>query len=120
MGMEDILPRNGSGGHPKTLPFEMRFGEAQNSTLCQSCKVHRKAGFYVIWKDIAVLVCIQCTATAMMKYQDMYLKQEKIFQVDAEVPPEVMANIIAEVVSENKDVPENIVAKIARSAIEKI
>lgn len=117
MSMDDLIRRPQA---PKELPFEMRFGEAQNPTMCQSCKVDRRAGFYVIYKGYAVLVCIQCTATALMKYQDLHLKQEKIFQVDAEVPPEVMEQVVAEVVSENKDLPESIVARIARSAIEKI
>ena len=66
MGMDDLMRRPQA---PKELPFEMRFGEAQNPTMCQSCKVDRRAGFYVIYKGYAVLVCVQCTATAIMKYQ---------------------------------------------------
>lgn len=102
------------------LPFEIRFGESQNSVLCQSCKVQRRAGFFVIYKEYVVLVCLQCLASGIMKYQKTHIFSEPIFQVDAEVLPETMDRIVSELVEENKDLPEERVSKIARGAIEKI
>jgi hypothetical protein len=117
MGMDDLIRRPQP---PKELPFEIRLGEAQNSVLCQSCRIMKRAGIFVIYKSYTVLVCMQCLATGIVKYQDLHLGSEKVFQVDAEVPPELMERAVAQVIEENKDLPENIVAKIARSAIEKI
>lgn len=119
--MDDIIkPDFGGPKKLQQLPFEIRFGESQHPVMCQSCKTVRKAGFFVIYGQAVVLVCIQCTATAIMKYQETHLFGEKVFQVDAEVPPEVMSKVIEDVVKENPDLPEFQVAKIAKSAIEKI
>lgn len=120
--MDDILRPDFKNGNHQTqqLPFEIRFGESQHPILCQGCKGVKKAGFFVIYGKYVVLVCMQCTATAIMKYQDTHIMGERIFQVDAEVPPEVMSRVIEEVAKENRDLPEEKVSAIVKSAIEKI
>jgi hypothetical protein len=109
-------------GPPKGGPKfpEIRFGEAQAAIVCSNCKAPHRVGFWVIINQHAMLVCITCTAQAILKYQETHIGSQKVFQVDAEVPPEVMQKVIAEVIEENKDLPEERVAKIARTAIEKI
>lgn len=124
--MDNILKGNfgntsGLPGHRQVqLPFDIKFGEAQQSVLCQNCKTMRRAGFFVIWKNVVVLICVQCTAGAIMKYQDTHIGGEKIFQVDAEVPPDVVSKISEELVKENRDLPEDRVAKIVDEAIKRI
>ena len=120
--MDEILRPDFKGGSKgmQQLPFEIRFGESQNPIMCQGCKIVKKAGFFVIYGQYVILVCMQCTATAIMKYQQTHILGEKIFQVDAEVHPETMSKILEEVSKENPDLPEEKVARIVKSAIEKI
>jgi hypothetical protein len=118
--MDNILKPSFGGKKPQQLPFEIRFGESQNAVMCQGCKTLKKAGYWVIYGQYVVLVCMQCTAAAIMKYQETHILGEKIFQVDAEVPPEVLSRVIGEVTKENPDLPEEKVDRIVRSAIEKI
>ena len=110
-------PKPPTGG-PK-FP-EVRFGESQNSIVCSNCNVSRRVGFWIIVGQHAMLICINCTAQAVMKYQETHIGSQKVFEIDAEVPPEVLQKVITEVVRENSDLPEDRVAKIAQSAIEKI
>ena len=121
--MDEIL-RPKFGGMPGTkqvqLPFEIKFGEAAQAVLCQNCKTLKKAGFFVVWNNTAILICVQCNAGAIMKYQETHIFGEKIFQVDAEVPPEVVDKIKAELIEENKDLPESRVVKIVEEAIKRI
>ena len=119
--MDDILKPDFKG-QSKTvqLPFEIKFGEAQQAVMCQNCKNVRRAGFFVLWKNVVILICVQCTAGAIMKYQDTHIFGEKIFQVDAEVPPDVVSKITDELIQENKDLPEGRVAKIVDEAIKRI
>jgi hypothetical protein len=99
---------------------EVRFGESQNSIVCSNCKNTRRVGFWIIVGEHAMLICINCTAQAVLKYQETHIGSQKVFEVDAEISPEAMQKVVAEVVQENRDLPEERVAKIAQSAIEKI
>lgn len=118
MGIEGIIRPD--GGKRVSAPFEIRFGESSFPVVCSNCRIPQRAGFFVLWKDTAVLVCIRCTANAIVKYQETHLFASREVEIDARVPPETVSRVIEEVVRENPDLPEEKVAKIARSAIEKI
>lgn len=120
--MDNILRPNFGGGKKQGgegFP-DIRFGESQNLTKCSSCGVERRAGFWVIKGQVAILVCIQCTAMAILKYQDTHLGAEKVFQVDAEVPPEMLTRIVEKVTKEFPEIPEHTVARISKMAIDLI
>lgn len=117
--MDNVLRGNFGKPNPKPAPFDIRFGESQGAIHCSNCKRLEKVGFFVVWKSSAILVCIHCTGEAIMKYQSTHLFSKAV-EIDAEVPPEKMAQAIEAVAKENPDVPEEKVAKIVRSAIEKI
>lgn len=118
--MTDNILRPEFGQKAKTLPFEIRFGESQAAIVCSNCKKLQKAGFFVVYGQLAVLVCVSCTANAIVKYQDTHLFAEKTVEIDAEVSPEVLNRVVQEVVREHPDLPGAKVEKIVRSAVEKL
>jgi len=118
--MDNVLRGNFGGPRPvKPPPFDLKFGESQNAIPCVNCRQPGNVGVFIIWAGQAVLLCLHCVGQAIMKYQETHLMSQAV-QVDAEVPPEKVSKAIEAVISENPGIPEETVAKIARSVINKL
>lgn len=85
------------------VPVEIKIGEAQYPTPCANCTSMKRDGFFVLiaTKCVAFL-CIRCTGTALVKYQDTH-PGEKLFDVDIDVDEEAYAKAAERV---RKKLPE--------------
>jgi len=75
----------GRGQNKQGVPIEIKIGEAEFVTPCANCGRMKRDGFFVIVANqCAAFLCIQCTGTALVKYQDTH-PNEKVFDTDVDV-----------------------------------
>lgn len=77
-GNGSILP----GG--ESFPVDVCFGESSVAIPCSVCRRISNVGFFVLHKGRAMLCCVKCIVTAIMKYQSDH-PNEKFFDVDVDI-----------------------------------
>lgn len=86
----------GKSKNPQGVPFDVRFGESQVPVGCASCERFDKYGFFIVLGAKATLICIRCTAAAIVKLQDMH-PDAKLFDVDVNVDEKEFSAAVAAV-----------------------
>lgn len=81
----------GRGQNKQGVPVEIKIGEAEYPTPCANCQRMKRDGFFVlVGNQLAAFLCIQCTGTALVKFQDTH-PNEKVFDTDVDVDDEAYA-----------------------------
>lgn len=104
------------GAQGREIPLDIRFGESQVPLMCSSCNRMHTMGFWVIAGNKPNLICIRCTASAVVKMQDQH-PEMALFETDVNVDPKELEPAVKAVLGLLPDITESKALEVAKAAL---
>jgi len=105
-----------AGAQGREIPLDIRFGESQVPLMCSSCNRMHTMGFWVIAGQKPNLICIKCSAAAIVKLQDLH-PDLQLFEVDVNVDPKELEPAVKAVRGLLPELSESKALEVAKAAL---